>query len=65
MKKNLVLKEMINTIQSAGMCEREIVWATFWNMKCMGFITSETWNKFFDKCKDIEMNVTNMEPFRF
>ena len=65
MKKNLTLKEMINTIQSAGIRERERVWVTFWNMQCMGFITSETWDRFYDKCKDIPMDVIDMDPFRF
>lgn len=33
MKKSLTLKEMVNTIQKAGINERERVWTTFWNMK--------------------------------
>lgn len=65
MKKNLTLKEMVNTIQSVGIRERERVWTTFWNMHCMNFISYETWNKFYAKCKDIEMDITDMEPFRF
>lgn len=65
MKKSLTLKEMINTIHNVGIMERERVWTTFWNMKCMNFITDETWDKFYNKCKDIEMNVTDMEHFRF
>lgn len=65
MRKNLTLKEMINTIQYAGIRERQRVWVTFWNMKCMNFIDDETWNKFFDKCKDIDMDVVDMESFRF
>lgn len=56
---------MVNTIQSVGIRERERVWTTFWNMHCMNFISYETWNKFYAKCKDIEMDITDMEPFRF
>lgn len=65
MKKSLTTKEMVNTIQKAGFNERERVWTTFWNMNCMGFITDEMWDKFYAKCKDIEMNISNMDSFRF
>lgn len=66
MKKSLTTKEMVNTIQKAGLNERERVWVTFWNMKCMGFITDEMFDKFYNQCKDIEMNVSsNMDTFRF
>lgn len=65
MKKSLTLKEMVDTIQKAGVNERERVWTTFWNMKCMDFITDEMWDKFYTKCKDIEMNISNMDSFRF
>jgi hypothetical protein len=66
MKKSLTLKEMVNTyVNEAGVKEREKVWTTFWNMKCLGFIEGETWNKFYDKCKSVDSDVTDMEPFRF
>lgn len=63
--KNLTLKEMIKTINEAGIKERERVWTTFWNMYCLGFLTPETWNKFYEKCKSIDMDITDMDRFRF
>lgn len=66
MNKNLTLKAMVATITEAGIKEREWVWTTFWNMKCMGYISCETWEKFFERCKELEMDINpNMEQFRF
>lgn len=65
MKKSLTTKGMIDTISNAGVKERERVWTTFWNMYCLGFITRDMWNGFYEKCRGIDMEVSDMECFRF
>jgi len=52
MVKGLNLKNMIEEYKNAK-CKMEKVWETFYNMHMMGFISSDTWAKFFDKCKDL------------
>lgn len=52
--KNLNLKNMKETIVNyAGYQENfDKIWETFFNMVCFGFISRETWEKFYNQTKD-------------
>ena len=66
MKKNLTLKNMIEVMKNVSYLERDKVLATFWNMKCLGFIADETWDKFIYTCKGFRFCFSNnMDIFKF
>ena len=50
--KALNLKNMKETIinYSADQNEFNKIWDTFYNMYCVGFISLDTWSKFFEQC---------------
>ena len=50
MTKNLNYKNMVAEYMNARR-EMENVWSAFFLMKVMGFISDDTWTKFFNKCK--------------
>ena len=53
--KKLNLKTMIATYKNSLNAEdAESVWNTFRQMYELGFISWETWSKFFDECHAIE-----------
>lgn len=49
--KNLNLKNMKETIVNYSDNQKEFdkIWDTFYNMSCLGFITLETWKKFYEQ----------------
>lgn len=51
--KALNLKNMKETLvnYSGDQQELEDIWVTFHKMATMGFITSDTWRKFYEQCK--------------
>lgn len=50
--KALNLKNMKETLinYSGEQKELENIWNWFWHMATMGFITRDTWNRFYDQC---------------
>lgn len=56
--KALNIKNMKETIVNySGNNEDFIkIWNDFYNMVCLGFISRETWVKFYDQCKDWEID---------
>ena len=53
MKKLLNLKNMKETIVNYSSDQKEFdkIWDAFYQMACIGFIDSDTWQKFFDQCR--------------
>ncbi len=51
--KALNLKNMKETLvnYSADQAELEKIWDGLHQMACMGFITQDTWRKFYEECK--------------
>lgn len=52
--KNLNLKNMKETIVNYSSDQKEFdkIWDTFYYMTCIGFISQETWKKFYEQVKD-------------
>ena len=50
--KTLTIKNMKETLVNYSGSEDEMtmIWDTLQKMCCMGFITNDTWVKFFDQC---------------
>lgn len=50
--KALNLKNMKETLINYSGCTSEFdkIWDSFYQMTCVGFISRETWQKFFDQC---------------
>lgn len=50
--KQLNLKTMKETIINYSTTQTEFnkIWDTFYEMQCLGFISFDTWCKFFDDC---------------
>ena len=66
MKKTLNLKNMKETLVNYSGGDRdefERIWNAFRDMRMLGFITPETWDKFFDQtaswCIDDDMHLIN------
>ena len=51
--KALNLKNMKETYvnYSGTQDEMDMIWNGFYRMACIGFISRDTWTKFYDKCK--------------
>lgn len=52
--KALNLKNMKETLVNyceGNQVELDKIWHNFYEMACLGFISMETWRKFFDQCK--------------
>ena len=50
--KALNLKNMKETIVNYSMDQKEFerIWDTFYQMSCLGFISQDTWKKFYEQC---------------
>ena len=50
--KALNLKNMKETLVNYSGDQKEFdkIWDAFYQMSCIGFISQDTWRKFFDKC---------------
>lgn len=57
MNKSLNLKNMINEYVNADPASRLNLWNSFRTMRAFGFISWEHWCKFYDTCKDLEIEV--------
>ena len=59
--KNLNLKNMKETIVNYSGDQKEFdkIWDTFYNMTCIGFISQETWKKFYEQTKDWYVDEAN------
>ena len=51
--KALNIKNMKETLvnYSGNQKEMDKIWDSFYQMVCIGFISQDTWKKFFDECK--------------
>lgn len=61
--KNINLKNMKETLVNYSGCQSEFdrIWHVFYEMACMGFISQDTWKKFFEQCKGWYVDETNAE----
>ena len=61
--KNLNLKNMKETLVNYSECQSEFdrIWHAFYEMACMGFISQDTWKKFYDQCKGWYVDEENTE----
>ena len=51
--KALNLKNMKETIVNYSMGQKDFdrIWEAFYQMSCLGFISQDTWKKFFEQCR--------------
>lgn len=61
--KNLNLKNMKETLVNYSECQSEFdrIWHAFYEMVCLGFISQDTWRKFYEQCKGWYVDETNAE----
>ena len=61
--KNLNLKNMKETLVNYSECQSgfDRIWHAFYEMVCLGFISQDTWRKFYDQCKGWYVDETNAE----
>ena len=61
--KNLNLKNMKETLVNYSEFQSEFdrIWHTFYEMACMGFISQDTWKKFYEQCKGLYVDEANAE----
>ena len=61
--KNLNLKNMKETLVNYSEYQSEFdrIWNAFYEMVCLGFISQDTWRKFFEQCKGWYVDETNAE----
>ena len=62
MSKALNLKNMKETIinYSADQTDFDKIWDAFYQMACVGFISQDTWRKFFDQCRGWHVDEEHM-----